>query len=104
MTTLNDKSQLCTCAMHCPSSAYHEKACSCQVHCDCWCHERDQQELLEIADKLTDLEKVRIPSLALKDSIKRRAGSRSGANSFGNTGTPETTFTTDLPISLPYCP
>jgi len=30
---------LCTCAVHCPRSPYHERAC-CDQDCDCWRHKR----------------------------------------------------------------
>lgn len=29
---------ICTCAMHCPESGYHERACCSRLDCDCWCH------------------------------------------------------------------
>lgn len=32
-------SRMCTCAMHCVESPYHETACCQKVKCDCWCHE-----------------------------------------------------------------
>ncbi len=37
------KSRMCTCAVHCPRSPYHERAC-CDADCDCWCHERERRE------------------------------------------------------------
>lgn len=39
---------MCTCAMHCPESGYHEKACCDQVWCDCWCHNGRRTEIEEI--------------------------------------------------------
>jgi hypothetical protein len=35
---------ICTCMMHCPKSAYHERACCGQTTCDCWCHRRQDRE------------------------------------------------------------
>lgn len=35
---------MCACAQHCPLSAYHEKACCDQTHCDCWCHTKKWKE------------------------------------------------------------
>lgn len=31
----------CTCAVHCPSSTYHESACCSDSWCRCWCHEAE---------------------------------------------------------------
>ncbi len=31
---------ICTCAMHCPLSGYHERECCDRTTCDCWCHEK----------------------------------------------------------------
>lgn len=31
------KPRICFCAVHCPRSPYHEKAC-CERDCDCFCH------------------------------------------------------------------
>jgi hypothetical protein len=30
---------ICTCAMHCTRSGYHERACCDGPLCECWCHE-----------------------------------------------------------------
>ena len=30
--------RMCTCAVHCTRSAYHERACCDGPLCDCWCH------------------------------------------------------------------
>jgi hypothetical protein len=32
---------LCTCAMHCTNSPYHERACCGGGWCDCWCHAKE---------------------------------------------------------------
>lgn len=37
------KNRMCTCAVHCPRSPYHERAC-CDQDCDCWCHDREVAE------------------------------------------------------------
>jgi hypothetical protein len=36
---------LCGCASHCPSSAYHERACCHEVWCRCSCHEAEYRAL-----------------------------------------------------------
>jgi hypothetical protein len=37
--------RMCTCAVHCPRSPYHEKAC-CDQDCNCSCHERERARLI----------------------------------------------------------
>lgn len=34
---------ICTCAMHCTRSGYHERACCDGPLCDCWCHTHTTQ-------------------------------------------------------------
>ena len=41
--------RICTCAMHCPESPYHERACCGQLFCDCWCHEMRRRQRIEEA-------------------------------------------------------
>lgn len=36
---------MCTCAVHCPLSGYHEKACCDKTTCECWCHRTFREEV-----------------------------------------------------------
>lgn len=36
---------ICFCAVHCPLSGYHEKACCDKTTCDCWCHDEPTIDL-----------------------------------------------------------
>ena len=35
---------MCICAVHCPESPYHEKACCDLIWCECWCHDEGKNE------------------------------------------------------------
>jgi hypothetical protein len=64
---------MCTCAMHCPRSPYHEKAC-CNQDCNCWCHERERAKLI------TEIESIwpRVnPHLPLRTELMARFGKSS---------------------------
>src|SRR5262249_45624941 len=42
---------MCTCAVHCPRSPYHESAC-CTKDCNCWCHKKMTPAEVAIANIL----------------------------------------------------
>jgi len=51
----NPISKMCTCAIHCPLSPYHEKACCHKTTCDCFCHGEEYRR----ADRQHDEERDR---------------------------------------------
>lgn len=44
---------ICTCAIHCPQSPYHESACCRRQDCDCWCHQVVRREHKEAINQAT---------------------------------------------------